>query len=97
MEHKYKIGEEVFFRWGIVLKGKITAYTEELINNERISTYYKIKRIGQIYNVGEDLIFRNEIDVANSLLETYGVSEELRFHPICDKCWRVKTQQVKDY
>lgn len=97
MEHKYKIGEEVFFRWGIVLKGKITAYTEELINNERISTYYKIKRIGQIYTVGEDLIYRNEFEVANALLESYGVSEELRFHPICDKCWRVKTQQVKDY
>lgn len=97
MAHKYKIGEEVWFRWGIVLKGKITAYTEELINDERISTYYKIKRIGQIYTVGEDLIYRNELEVANALLESYGVSEELRFHPICDKCWRVKTQHVKDY
>lgn len=97
MEHKYKIGEDVWFRWGIVLKGKITAYTEELINDESISAHYKIKRIGQIYNVGEDLIYRNEFEVANALLETYGVNEKLRFHPICDKCWRVKTQQVKDY
>lgn len=93
MKQKYKIGEEVWFRWGIVLKGKIIAYTEELINNESISAYYKIKRIGQIYNVGEDLIFRNEFEVANELLKTYGVSENLRFHPICDKCWIKNTQE----
>lgn len=95
MEHKYKIGEEVWFRWGVVHKGKIIAYTEELINDESISAHYKIKSIGEIYNVGEDLIFRNEFAVANELLETYGVSEKIRFHPICDKCWRIQLQRIR--
>ena len=92
MGHKYKIGEEVWFRWGVVLKGKITAYTEELINDEIISAHYKIKSIGEIYNVGEDLIFRNELEVANALLETYGVSEKLRFRPVCERCTRSITE-----
>lgn len=97
MGHKYKIGEEVWIRWGVVMKGKITAYTEELLNDGSISTLYKIKREDHVYNVGEDLIFKNEFEVANDVLKSYGVSEEWRFHPICDKCWRVKTQQVKYY
>lgn len=62
MAHKFQIGEEVWFRWGVVMKGKITAYTEELINDESISAHYKIKSLG--------------------------VSEELRFRPVCEKCAR---------
>lgn len=93
MEHKYKIGEEVWVRCGVVMKGKITEYTEELMDDESISTLYKVKREDHVYTVGEQLIFRNEFEVANELLKTYGVSENLRFHPICDKCWRKNTQE----
>lgn len=99
MDHKFQLGESVLYiRSGVIKKGKVVLYKEELLDGDSIAVIYRVQceEDGDMNYKDEWEMAKNELDLANNILEEYGFSSDLRFRHVCERCTRTITNEDHD-
>lgn len=94
MEKKIEVGKEVFVDDGRKEIGKVmkrtTTVTKYIGGGIDIREIYLIRIDDQEFEFDSECVFNSEIDLANHILKRYGICDDLRFRPVCEKCTRLE-------